>query len=335
MPMESCHLPLAFGSSHAIACNSLLEFAENTRQVMPSLIDYDGPESKHFRSRGALVRINGLALFSAVVPQSCTHAKVGGEESYTFGFHLAGECFFRVENKLFTIRPEISGVFLPAHCPWVVDVSSPSTVITMIDKSRLQSTAEIMLSEHFEPSMLSRFKNPAEIQLHYGAISFDQIFKRLCRQIDAYGNDQAMLDLSGLDDVFYRTLALALAPDVFARQSEKPFGHVGARQLNRVREYVMSHLDKRITLTDLEAVGCVSRRTLHNAFVQACAMSPMAWVREQRLHEARRLLNGRGSDLSITEVLYGCGFTNPSQFTAQYFRRFGELPSVTRSKSAL
>ncbi len=93
-------------------------------------------------------------------------------------------------------------------------------------------------------------------------------------------------------------------------------------------EYVAANLGAPISLTDLERVGHMSRKTLHNAFVKATGASPAAWVREQRLQRARGLLVA--SELTVTEVLLACGFTHASQFAALYARRFGKLPSATR-----
>lgn len=328
-PSARPHLPLSFGEETAVECNSLLTFAENTRQVTPSLIDYDAARPAHFRSRSAVASINGLSLFAASLPNDRLQARVGGEADYTFGFHLSGECAFQVERSVLTIRPNISAVFLPADCPWVVDVASPSTTILSVKESRLISTLTTMLGGDVQQLIVPQFRLPAEVSLHFGQISFDHIFRGLCAQIDSYGTNQAMLDASGLDDVFYRTLALALRPEVFAKQSELPAVRIKPRRLDKLCQHIMARLGDRITLTDLERAGHMSRRTLHHAFTRAYGMSPMAWVREQRLLKARGLLSGRDAVRSVSEVLYACGFNNASQFAVDYARRFGELPSVT------
>lgn len=327
------HHQLAFGEGEAVECNSLLQFSENTRQIVPTLIGYDAERPQEFRSRASFSLINGLPLFSASLPNARTHARVGGGETHTFGFHLAGDCAFEVERSIYSIRPNASAVFLPVDCSWIVEVSNPSTVVASVEKGRLESTARIMLGDGFNESLVSRFRNPAELALQFGSLSFDSIFRLLFSQIDGYRGNQALLDASGLDDTFYRTLVIAMAPETFARQSGKPAERISSRQLERVRQYVMANLGGHITLTDLEQVAHMSRRTLHNAFMKAHGLSPMAWVREQRLLAALQQLRGSASVGSVTEVLYSCGFTNASQFAALYARRFGELPSETLARS--
>ena len=147
-----------------------------------------------------------------------------------------------------------------------------------------------------------------------------------------YTDSPDMLQLSGIDEILYRHLAIALNPRAFIRESESRRIPIDRRRLARVCEYVAANLGSPISLTDLERVGHMSRKTLYNAFVKAVGMSPAAWVREQRLQKARGLLL-TASALSVTEVLLACGFTHASQFAALYARRFGELPSATHQRS--
>lgn len=324
---------LALGKREAVQCCSLLEFAQNTRQAVPSLIDYDARAGTKFQSYSTMVRINETKLFAANMPAVRTQAKVGGEASHTFGIHLAGECFFQVEKKIYAIRPKLSAVFLPDHCPWVVEVVEPSTVVASIDKHRLESTARVMLGESFRSSVLPRLRQPIELALQFGPVSFDWSFRNLFAQIDSLSADTAMLDASGLDDVLYRALVLSLAPDVFVSLSQSPALRASARQLNRVCGHITANLANRITLTDLERIGHMSRRTLHNTFIAAFAMSPMAWVREQRLLAARAQLIRAKGEATVKQVMIQVGFHNGSIFAAQYFRRFGELPSQSYSNT--
>jgi len=58
---------------------------------------------------------------------------------------------------------------------------------------------------------------------------------------------------------------------------------------------------------------------------------PTQYVRQVRLDRARDDLQlGRGL---VSDVGYHWGFTNLGRFATLYNERFGELPSVTRSRS--
>lgn len=328
----SLHHRLAFAEREAIECNSLLEFSENTRRAVPKLIGYDAVDPQAFRSRASFTSVNGLSLFAASIPNAQTYARVGGCDESTFCFHLAGECAFEVEQQTLRVRPAASAIFVPPDCPWLVEVSNPSTVVATVERGRLEATARTMLGNVTPGGWPSRFGNPTEMPLSFMGLSFDSIFRSLLAQIDGYCGNQVLLDNSGIDETFYRTLAIALLPDVFMRQAQRPPEHVASRHLDRVCQYIMAELSNCITLTDLERVSHMSRRTLHNAFMKNFGLPPMAWVREQRLLSARQMLSRGHAVRSVTEVIYASGFTNASQFSAQYARRFGELPSATLAR---
>lgn len=327
------HHKLAFGESFAQECNSVLAFAEVTREAVPGLIDYDASEPQFFRSRSAFSQVNGLGLYVASMPNAQTFAKVGGNETRTFAFHLKGECHFHAEGKIWSVLPETQAVFLPKSCPWVVEVLNPSTVVASIQSNKLESVAQTMLGPDSGETLKHKFRNPASPKLEFGPVHFHQIFRNLFAQVDAYSRNQALLDSSGLDDVLYRNLAVALAPQEFATQAQKPLVKATPRQVDRICQFVIAQISTRITLTELEQFGHMSRRTLHNAFMKSFGLSPMAWVREQRLLKARSMLQKSYETTSVTQTLYSCGFTNASLFSAQYQHRFGELPSETFRRS--
>lgn len=331
MSIKALCLSLAFGNPGAVRCDSLLAFSEQTKSAVPTLIQYDARNPSAFRARSSHACINELSLFAASMPDVHTQARVDGRNTQTLVFHAAGKCAFATQGGVYSAVAGQSAVFLPRECPWVVETLSPSTVVATIEKHKIEATARVMLGSSFKGSLASGLNAPVELAMSVDKLSFDAIFRRLFAQIDLYEANPAMLSMSGLDDIFYRTLAMALFYDAFRQSQERRFvPATSARQLAWVCDYVYSNLGGQITLTDLEKIGHASRRTLHNAFIKAYGMSPMHWVKEQRLMAARGCLNNPLESRSITEVLYDCGFTNASLFAAHYVRRFGEKPSDTR-----
>ena len=319
---------LAFGAHQATAGYSIKELSESTRRVVPGLISYDAPKTEDFCYRTAFTRINGLALSAISVP--ATHLGVGSQPQGTMIFAAAGEFSFSAQGGIFLGSAGSSAVFIPSDCPTVMQASKRSSVVIQIDQNRLKHTSATMLGAGLRESEILLNPAPRQMALTHGKLSLDAIYRSLFTQIDLYADSPDMLQLSGIDEVFYRHLAIALNPDAFIREAENRRLPLDRRRLARVCEYVAANLGGPISLTDLERVGHMSRKTLYNAFVKATAMSPAAWVREQRLQKARGLLTT--TVLSVTEVLLACGFTHPSQFAAIYARRFGELPSATSKR---
>ena len=330
---QSSSLPLAFGEASATECRSLLDFSEATRKAFPTLRDYDSAQPKQFRTRTANSDINELHFLAATLPKTRTTAVVDGYGLQTFVFHLHGTCEFQIERKSFCARGESSAVLIPNECSWRVHAFNASTVTMAVNPHQLRSTAEAMLGPDATLSETEQFRYPAELRLNIESLSFDRMFRLSFSQMDSYRGVQRLLNASGLDDTFRRTLVLCAMPQRFIKESEARETPINRRQLRTVCDYVMADLAKPISLTDLERLAHMSRRTLHNAFKKSYGISPMAWVREQRLLKAHDLLSKAPEPAAVTQVLFSCGFTDASLFSAHYLHRFGEYPSATRARS--
>ena len=127
--LASALTPLAFGDRLAVRCDSLVTFAENTRQAIPTLLDYEAADPKRFSSRASLSVFGGLTMFSASLPEAVTYAKVGERSESTFVFHLGGECDFTTNGFLHSVRPGRSAAFIPAGYSWEVAARSSNTAV--------------------------------------------------------------------------------------------------------------------------------------------------------------------------------------------------------------
>jgi transcriptional regulator GlxA family with amidase domain len=62
-------------------------------------------------------------------------------------------------------------------------------------------------------------------------------------------------------------------------------------------------------------------------------LRPKAWLRKQRLHAARAVLNDRSRKIKITSLAHDFCFHSPSEFAQHYLVEFGESPSETMRKN--
>ena len=85
-------------------------------------------------------------------------------------------------------------------------------------------------------------------------------------------------------------------------------------------------------VTALAAHLGVSVRHLQRLFARHLQCAPRAWLREQRLQAARRLL--LGAPASVKEVALKLSFRHPSQFCRDFRVRFGCTPAELK-RSAL
>jgi transcriptional regulator GlxA family with amidase domain len=73
----------------------------------------------------------------------------------------------------------------------------------------------------------------------------------------------------------------------------------------------------------------VSQRQLERQFKDQLGRTPVAYHRDLRLDQARRMLTQ--STLSVTVIALTCGFGSPSHFAQLYRQRFGKLPTEDRA----
>lgn len=124
--------------------------------------------------------------------------------------------------------------------------------------------------------------------------------------------------------------------DVFiniALKTDLPISPAKARRVvQTARDYILAHPDQPLTITDLCAQTYTSRRTLQSCFEQVIGMSPAAYLKVIRLNGVRKDLLISGGALSVSDAAARWGFWHLSQFSLDYKRQFGELPSGTRQR---
>jgi AraC-like DNA-binding protein len=58
----------------------------------------------------------------------------------------------------------------------------------------------------------------------------------------------------------------------------------------------------------------------------------MAFARQRRLEQARRLLDDREQLRTVTSVAFICGFNDVGHFSRQFSKAFGQSPSAVLSR---
>lgn len=103
-----------------------------------------------------------------------------------------------------------------------------------------------------------------------------------------------------------------------------------SRVVDLARSHILERRDMPVTVADLCVEAGVSRRTLQYSFQEVLGVSPVQYLRAVRLNGVRRELKRAGPGERVGDVAARWGFWHLSQFSADYRRMFGELPSETR-----
>jgi AraC-like DNA-binding protein len=108
-------------------------------------------------------------------------------------------------------------------------------------------------------------------------------------------------------------------------------GSLSSQRLNRVRDYVESHLGERLTLADLARVACLSPCHFSRSFKQSVGVGPQRYLREQRLERAKVLM--RRTNEPLAHIAQETGFADQSHLTSIFHRETGTTPGKYRAVS--
>ena len=96
--------------------------------------------------------------------------------------------------------------------------------------------------------------------------------------------------------------------------------------LERVRQYIDSHIsDETLTIPSIAAEMGMSRTTFFSRFKELSGLSPQDYLTHYRIAYARQLLQAGG--LSVSEVAYKSGFSDPKYFSRIFKKVEGVSPS--------
>lgn len=102
-------------------------------------------------------------------------------------------------------------------------------------------------------------------------------------------------------------------------------------RIRRVMEHMRLHHPERIEVTDLADLAGMSLTTFHRRFKSVSGISPLQYLKQVRLHEAKRRLVANEDNAAM--VAFRVGYESASQFSREYRRMFG-LPPVQDAAAA-
>lgn len=101
-----------------------------------------------------------------------------------------------------------------------------------------------------------------------------------------------------------------------------------AECVQQVHQYLVEHLDSRITQAELAQRFHISLTSLKGAFKQVYGLPIDTYLRRCRVQQAEQLLCT--TDLSILEIAQRVGYDSPSRFAAMFKREKGVTPRECR-----
>lgn len=97
------------------------------------------------------------------------------------------------------------------------------------------------------------------------------------------------------------------------------------RNINKVLDYIDSHLAQPFTLEELSLQANFSKYHFHRIFQSIIGESPFQYILRLRLQKAASLIHF--SSMSLTMIAYECGFSDLAIFSRNFKKHFGSSPS--------
>lgn len=146
-------------------------------------------------------------------------------------------------------------------------------------------------------------------------------FKNECERADM--RDSGKLDC--LCELICRVLIEACTMPELDNRRGKPLYGKGMRA---AVEYINRNYSRRITLSELAQLCCLSENYLTASFKKMYGYTPMEYLKKLRISKARLLLSD--SDFSIADIASKCGFSRQSSFTEAFKSSTGSTPGEYR-----
>lgn len=132
--------------------------------------------------------------------------------------------------------------------------------------------------------------------------------------------DRRMLGPGLVREILYRVLTGEQGQRFAALATDAGSGHRVARAIR----YLEQNIDQPLDVPSIARVSGMAVSTLHHAFKHVTTMSPIQYLKKLRLHRARALLI---AGASVGEASDRVGYASSSQFSREFKRLFGVVPS--------
>jgi AraC-like DNA-binding protein len=158
--------------------------------------------------------------------------------------------------------------------------------------------------------------------------------EHVCREVDDPYSSYRTAHCRGQLEHLLASSMLFGMPNSYSNELRRLGDDARPGYLRRAERYIQCHVGDDISLDDLVNVSGASLRTLYKVFSDHWNVTPIGYVKRVRLETARRELEDPCSRYhTVAGVASAVGMSHLGNFSADYKRFYGELPSETLKKS--
>lgn len=141
-------------------------------------------------------------------------------------------------------------------------------------------------------------------------------------QLLSLPRDAMMLADSIIDEIYYRLLTNGRGSELRFLLQQR--GEI--QRISKAVAFIHQNLDKTISVEQLAEMVHMGKTAFHENFRSVMHQSPLQYAKSVKLHEAQKLIQeGR----NVSDAGYSVGYKSAAQFSREYKRHFGFVPSAT------
>ena len=253
-----------------------------------------------------------------IVQRSTTGQPIHLVHEPLFGVVVQGEKQLAIGDRVFTFRPRNA---------LVVSVDLPVTLrISAASPDQPYLALAMTLEPAYVATLLLEATAPNDLPMEAAGLGVGtaprellEAIVRLVRLLD-HPRDLPVLGPLAEREVMWRLLCSEQGPRL--RQVGLADGRLS--QLGRAMRWMRDNYTEKVRVEDLARLSGMSVTSFHRQFRAVAFMSPLQYLKQIRLQEARARLLAGAAD--VATVGHGVGYDSASQFSREYKRAFGSPP---------
>lgn len=155
---------------------------------------------------------------------------------------------------------------------------------------------------------------------------------KLAEFIDSLNHieQKGMIRIMLIEGIVYQILSLHMIQhdkDVTARKNATPIIFEELEIVKEIAEEISEEVSKEYSLEQLAEKSGLTQVKLQDGFKHLYARTVTEYIRHVRLEKARDLINDKGNNLNISQIVYTIGLSSRSYFSKIFKRKYGISPS--------
>ncbi|MDF2370359.1 MAG: AraC family transcriptional regulator [Rhizobiaceae bacterium] len=249
------------------------------------------------------------------------------EDFYMLEVPLEGGVDIRINNQDFNSRPEAGLIISPGQR--LVSFWRPGTTQFMlkIDRDFLLKRWNLLTgrAEKVHPIFRTSvdFSTPEGWRIR-------NLMGLLMEEFVRFAHDRAwQIETSTLSHAVVDALLMSIEHDQTPLLPNAS-ANILPRHVRACTRYISENLASPVSVAELAKAADVSERSVFEGFRHYLSATPMQYVLETRLMNARQMLLSEKT--TVAAAMKQCGFRHAGRFSKYYMDRFGEYPSRTAKK---